>query len=145
MPSSIRGDSNHKPNMTFLLFEQSDGSWSAGVRRFVVFQSPSQLQQHGRSTYQYVGEQDIDLIRTNDTDSGTIANSTFQGGSIEVFAGPWTITGNTVLGSTADTYSPGAFGLHSPHDVLARGQPGFAVRSRRPRVPPGRPRCLGFR
>ena len=50
--------------------------------------------------------------------AGRSPNSTFQGGPIEVFGGPWTITGNTVLGSTADTYSPGAFGLHSPHDVL---------------------------
>ncbi len=75
----------------------------------------------GDTTYQYVGEQDIDLIRTNDEDSGTISSSTFQGGPIEVFGGPWNITGNTVLGSTADTYSPSAFGLHSPHDVLLEG------------------------
>ncbi len=81
----------------------------------------AQLANSGDTTHQYVGEQDIDLIRTNDEDSGTISNSTFQGGSIEVFGGPWNITGNTVLGSTADTYSPSAFGLHSPHDVLLEG------------------------
>ena len=63
----------------------------------------------------------IDLIRSNDSDSGTISNSTFQGGSIELFGGPWNITDNTVLGSTADTYSPGAFALHSPHDVVVEG------------------------
>ncbi len=63
----------------------------------------------------------MDLIRTNDADSGTISNSTFQGGSIEVFGGPWTITDNTVLGSMADTYSPGAFAFHSPHDVVVEG------------------------
>src|SRR5262249_49710285 len=34
---------------------------------------------------------------------------------------PWTIRDNTVLGSTAQTYSPGAFALHSPHDVLLEG------------------------
>ncbi len=71
----------------------------------------AQLQQSGDTLHQYVGEQAIDLIRANDEDSGTIADSTFQGGSIEVFNGPWTVTGNTILGSQADTYSPGAFGL----------------------------------
>ncbi len=81
----------------------------------------AQLQQSGDTTHQYVGEQDLDLIRTNDEDSGSIANSTFQGGPIEVFGGPWSITGNTVLGSTAETYSPSAFSLHSPHDVLVQG------------------------
>ena len=81
----------------------------------------SQLANSGDTTHQYVGEEDIDLIRTNDQDSGTISSSTFQGGPIEVFGGPWNITGNTVLGSTADTYSPSAFGLHSPHDVLLEG------------------------
>ena len=81
----------------------------------------TQLANSGDTIHQYVGEQDIDLIRTNDEDSGTISNSNFQGGSIQVFGGPWNITGNTVLGSTADTYSPSAFGLHSPHDVLLEG------------------------
>jgi len=81
----------------------------------------ARLANSGDTTHQYVGEQDIDLIRANDEDSGTISSSTFQGGSIEVFGGPWNITGNTVLGSTADTYSPGAVGLHSPHDVLLEG------------------------
>ena len=69
-----------------------------------------------------MGEQDIDLVRTNDQDSGIdLEGSTFQGGSIEVFGGPWNMTDNTVLGSTADTYSPGAFALHSPHDVVIEG------------------------
>ena len=67
-----------------------------------------------------MGEQDIDLIRANDADSGTISNSTFQGGTIEVFDGPWTITGNTVLGSTADTYSPGASASTRPTTSSSR-------------------------
>ena len=45
----------------------------------------------------------------------------FQGGSIELYGGPWTITGNKVLGSMAQTYSPAAFSLHSPHDVTIEG------------------------
>jgi hypothetical protein len=78
----------------------------------------AQLGRSGDTAHEYAGEQDLDLIRTNDLDSGVIINSTFQGGSIEVTGGPWTITGSTVLGSTADTYSPSAFSLHSPHDVV---------------------------
>jgi hypothetical protein len=77
--------------------------------------------QQGDSTHRYVGEQAIDLIKTNDTDKGTIADSKFQGGAIEVFGGPWNIAGNTVYGSMAKTYSPGAFALHSPHDVRLLG------------------------
>ena len=63
----------------------------------------------------------MDLVRTNDLDTGSIENSTFQGGSIELYGGPWTIAGNTVLGSMAQTYSPAAFALHSPHDVTIEG------------------------
>ena len=63
----------------------------------------------------------MDLVRTNDLDTGSIASSTFQGGPIELYGGPWNITGNKVLGSTAKTYSPGAFALHSPHDVIVEG------------------------
>jgi hypothetical protein len=70
------------------------------------------------SYYTYSGEMAISLIRSNSDDSGYITGSTFQGGTIELFGGPWTVTGNTVLGATADTFSPGAFGLHNPHDVL---------------------------
>jgi len=81
----------------------------------------SQLVKSGDTTDQYVGEQDLDLIRTNDQDFGTISGSTFQGGAIEVFGGPWSITANSVLGSTADTYSPSAFSLHSPHDCVVEG------------------------
>ena len=77
-----------------------DGSSFSGLK--------TKLIQSGDTTDQYVGEQDIDLVRTNDQDFGTITGSTFQGGSIEVFGGPWSITTNTVLGSTADTYSPSA-------------------------------------
>ena len=78
----------------------------------------AQLLQSGDTSHEYVGEQAIDLIRANDADNGTISNNTLQGGAIEVFGGPWTITGNTVLGSTAGTYSPGAFGLHSAYDAI---------------------------
>ncbi len=81
----------------------------------------SQMAEEGLAPYQYVGEQDMDLILSNASDSGTISNSTFQGGTIEVFGGPWNIIDNTVLGSTADTYSPSAFAVHSPQDLVLAG------------------------
>ncbi|HKM52585.1 MAG TPA: hypothetical protein VJY33_04185, partial [Isosphaeraceae bacterium] len=48
-------------------------------------------------------------------------NSTFQGGPINLLGGPWTVTGNTVLGAVADTYSTAAFGLSSAHDSMIEG------------------------
>ncbi len=110
-------DSDINLNMTLLTLSGMtvlgppafDGSSLASLR--------AQLQQQGLGAYQYVGEQDLDLIRTNDDDTGTITGSTFQGGSIELTGGPWNLSGNAILGSTAGTYSPGAFALHSPHDV----------------------------
>src|SRR5262249_26136181 len=79
------------------------------------------LAQSGDTNHQYVGEQAIDLVRTNDQDSGTITGCTFQGGTIEAFGGPWTITDNTVLGAPADAYSPGAFAVHSSSGALIEG------------------------
>jgi len=114
-------DSNTNLNMTLLTLSGMtiDGPSAFDGSSFSSLQA--QLQQEGDNTHEYVGEQAMDLITTNDDDSGTIAGSTFEGGSIEVYGGPWNITGNTVLGSTAGTYSPGAFGLHSSHDVLFEG------------------------
>ena len=114
-------DSNTNLNMTLLALSNMkiygppafDGSTFSSLQ--------SKLEQDGFLTDQYVGEPDLDLIRTNDSDSGTITSSTFQGGPIEVIGGPWTITDNTILGSTADTYSPGAFAFHSSHDVFVQG------------------------
>jgi hypothetical protein len=74
----------------------------------------------------YVGEPDIDLIATDGgsggvTDNGTISGSTFQGGPVELWGGPWTVTNNYVDGAVNDTYSTGAFSIHSPHDLLLQG------------------------
>ncbi len=90
-----------------------DGSTYAGLQQA--------LAQSGDTSHEYVGEQAIDLVRANDQDSGTITGSTFQGGPIEVFGGPWTFTNNTLLGAVADTYSPGAFALHSSYGALIEG------------------------
>lgn len=114
-------DSNSNENQTFLTLNGMsiygppafDGSSFANL--------VTQLAQSGDTTHEYVGEPDVDLILANDKDFGTITGSTFQGGPIEVFGGPWAITNNTVLGSTAYTYSPSAFSLHSPHDCVVEG------------------------
>ena len=88
----------------------------------------------------------MDLVRTNDLDTGSISNSSFQGGSIELFGGPWTISGKQgARARRPETYSPAAFALHSPHDVIDRGQSGHAIRPRRPRVSPGESGGLGLR
>ncbi|MGO9596466.1 MAG: hypothetical protein ACLP7Q_00415 [Isosphaeraceae bacterium] len=74
----------------------------------------------------YVGEPAMTLVQTDPGgggfgDYGTISNSTFQGGPINLLGGPWTITGNTVLGAAADTYSTAAFGLGGAHDSMIEG------------------------
>ena len=63
----------------------------------------------------YVGEPAMSLVQTDPGgggfgDYGSISNCTFQGGPINLAGGPWTITGNTVLGAVTDTYSTAAFG-----------------------------------
>ena len=50
-------------------------------------------------------------------DSGTIENNTVYGGTITVQFGPWTVSGNTFVGSVAGTLSPGVFGVDNGHDV----------------------------
>ena len=111
-------DSNTNANDTILTLNGMTISGPPAFDASSYSSLQTQLAASGDTTHQYVGEQDLELIRTNDQDSGTISNSTFQGGTITVFGGPWNITGNTVRGSTADTYSPSAFSLHSPHDVV---------------------------
>ncbi len=64
----------------------------------------------------YAGEPEIPLVETGD-DNGSIAGSTFQGGSVQLAGGPWTVTGNTHLGAFAGSCSPSAFSLVTPHDV----------------------------
>lgn len=81
----------------------------------------AELAASGDTIHVYAGEQAIDLLEANDEDSGTITGCTFQGGPIDVYGGPWTITDNTVLGAMPDTYSPDAFGLHAPFDSVVEG------------------------
>jgi hypothetical protein len=65
----------------------------------------------------YVGEPAPNLVKTGQHDSGSITNSTFQGGVVEFFNGPWQVTGNTHLGAFARTFTASAFAAHSPHDL----------------------------
>ncbi len=111
-------DSNTNVNMTLLTLSNMTIVGPPAFDGSSFATTSSLLSQSGDGTHQYVGELDMDLIRTNDMDTGSILNSSLQGGQIEAFGGPWNIVGNRVLGSTAQTYSPGAFGLHSPHDVV---------------------------
>jgi hypothetical protein len=114
-------DSNTNLNMTSLTLS---GMTILGPPAFdgpAFSNLAARLAAQGLGADQYVGEQDIDLIAAGGNDTGAIAGSTFQGGPIELCDGPWVITGNTVLGATVQTYSPGAFELHSPHDLYLQG------------------------
>ncbi|MDR3632246.1 MAG: hypothetical protein P4L84_00340 [Isosphaeraceae bacterium] len=62
-------------------------------------------------------EAEPSLMRLVSAQSGTIADNTLQGGTIEFFGGPWTITGNDFLGTVADTYTDGVIAGHYTHDV----------------------------
>ena len=50
-------------------------------------------------------------------DSGTIAGNTIRGGTVQVYFGPWQISGNQVLGAVQGTLSDNAFGINGGHDV----------------------------
>lgn len=69
----------------------------------------------------YIGEPDIPLVLTNNTDFGAITNSTLQGGPLALSGGPWTIAGNTYLGATGGTYATAFVSAHSIHDLLVQG------------------------
>lgn len=68
------------------------------------------------AAHTYAGEPEIPLVEAGD-DNGTIAGSTFQGGSIALSGGPWTIVGNVHAGADAGSYTPSAFSFDEPHDV----------------------------
>ena len=53
--------------------------------------------------------------------SGVISGNTIRGGVVAVQGGPWTISGNQVLGAVAGTVSSTAFSLYGSHDVLVSG------------------------
>jgi hypothetical protein len=114
-------DSNINLNLTSLALSnmQIDGPPAFDGATFGTLSS--QAGQSVGSGALYAGELAMDLVRTNDLDTGSISNSVFQGGSIELYGGPWKITGNTVFGSMAETYSAAAFALHSAHDVTIAG------------------------
>ncbi len=50
-------------------------------------------------------------------DSGTIENNIIYAGMVTVSWGPWTITGNTIVGSVQGTISFAAFSVNGGHDV----------------------------
>ncbi len=93
----------------------------------------------------YAGELAMDLVRTNDLDTGSIKSSTFQGGSIEVYGGPWTIAGNTVKGSIRRDVLVGCFCAPLAARRHPLWQSGHAIRPGRARVSPGGHGGLGLR
>jgi hypothetical protein len=52
-----------------------------------------------------------------DFDSGTIENNTIYGGEVDVSWGPWTISGNQIIGSVPGTINTQAFAVGSGHDI----------------------------
>ncbi len=115
------GDSNNNSHITIYTLSGMTISGPPAFDGSSFSSDQAILLQGGDTTHRYVGEPDLDLIRSNAGDSGSISNSTFQGGTVEVNGGPWMITGNTIMGATADTFSLGAFGVYSSHDVILSG------------------------
>ena len=60
----------------------------------------------------------VRLIRSNYDDSGVIANNILRGGQVEVWGGPWKITGNDYRGATAGTSVPQVFAIRYGHDIV---------------------------
>ena len=114
-------DSNTNLNLTSLVLSNMTISGLPAFDSAAFATLTAQLGQSGDTAHAYAGELAMDLIRTNDLDTGSISSSSFQGGSIELYGGPWNITGNTITGSAAQTYSAAAFALHSSHDVTIEG------------------------
>lgn len=74
----------------------------------------------------YVGEPAMPLVQTDGGggwfgDYGTITGCSFQGGSINLVGGPWTVANNAFTGALAATYSLAAIAVGGPHDVLIQG------------------------
>ena len=110
-------DSNTNLNLTALTLSNMHISGPPAFDSATFATISSLIGQDEGSGAVYSGEPAIDLVRTNALDTGSIENSTFQGGSIDLSGGPWTIAGNSIKGSMAETYSAAAFALHSSHDV----------------------------
>jgi hypothetical protein len=57
------------------------------------------------------------MIRLITATSGQVSGNTLNGGTVVAANGPWTIDGNTFLGTPANTYSHAAVYLNNSHDV----------------------------
>jgi hypothetical protein len=66
-------------------------------------------------------EEAAHLLRLANAGSGTIADNRLYGGTTEFFGGPWTVTGNTFLGTPPNTFTYTAFAMHYTHDVTVAG------------------------
>ncbi len=61
------------------------------------------------------------MIRLASGLGGTIANNKLNGGTTTFLGGPWSIVGNTYVGTVPNTFTWAAFAGHSTHDVTLSG------------------------
>ncbi|WZP00081.1 Ig-like domain-containing protein [Isosphaeraceae bacterium EP7] len=61
------------------------------------------------------------LFRLVSAQGGRLVGNTLKGGPTEFYRGPWTITGNTYLGTVDNTYCYTAFAGHLTYDLVLSG------------------------
>jgi hypothetical protein len=66
-------------------------------------------------------EEAVRLFRLTYAQSGVIEDNILKGGTTEFANGPWTILGNTYVGTPPNTFSYGVFVGHYTHDVRIAG------------------------
>lgn len=66
------------------------------------------------------GEEAPRLIRVASAANGRIVGNTLRGGTTEFLHGPWTITGNTYLGTVAGTWAWDVFAGHFTNDLVLK-------------------------
>jgi hypothetical protein len=58
------------------------------------------------------------LLRLTSAFNGQILDNILKGGTTELLDGPWTIVGNNYEGTVPNTFTYGAFAVHSTHDLV---------------------------
>lgn len=67
------------------------------------------------------GEEAPRVLRLATARSGRVESNTLRGGTTEFLRGPWTIAGNTYLGTVPGTWAWDVFAGHFTHDLVLRG------------------------
>ncbi len=63
-------------------------------------------------------EEAVRIVRSNNAMCGRIENNVLKGGLIELFGGPWQVTGNDYRGTPADTYTQAVVAAHDSCDLV---------------------------